>query len=136
MNQALRKEAGFTLIEVLVASAILMMSIGVLLQLFGSGLDRVKRAGEVAHLLTAKRAIIHTLDGINPAAVSAGSGVAEGLRYSWKAVVEEPFQPLHQYGRTFIRYELALFAVAVDIERIGGKHHQFTYYRTGKRRSK
>jgi len=135
INQKARKQAGFTLIEVLVASAILMMSIGVLLQLFGSGLDRIKRAGEEAHLLTAKRVIGHTLDAINPAEVPEGSGVAEGLKFHWKATVAEPFQRIRD-EHAYLHYDLALFSIAVDIQRVGGKHHQFVYQRIGRRQAK
>lgn len=118
------------MIEVLIASAILMMSIGVLLQLFGSGLDRVSRAGEQAHLLTVKRVIINTLDGINPAEMAEAEGMAEGLNYSWKAAVDEPYRQVKNVPGN-LRYELALFSINIDIERAGGKHHQFVYRRIG-----
>ena len=124
-----RCQTGFTLIEVLVASTILMLSIGVLLQLFSSGLDRNQRAGEQAHLLTSQRVIMHVLDGVNPAERTQGKGMAEGLAFSWQAVVQEPFRPVRdvQFGNR----ELALFAVTVEVETARGKHHRFVYTRTG-----
>jgi len=124
LTQHTTNASGFTLIEVLVASAILMMSLGILLQLFASALDREHRVGETAHLLTAQRLIIHTIEGINPAINPNGKGIAEGLHYHWNAVVMEPFKKI-QSPQGSIQRELALFSVKIGIVDARGKQHRF-----------
>jgi len=120
------KQAGFTLIEVLIASAIIMASLGVLLQLFGSGLDRTLRAGQQAHLLTSQRVIVHVLEGVNPATHQQGRGVAEGLPYHWTANIREPFLKI-QDPEGLVDREAALFTMTVNVQdaRTGEYHFSF-----------
>jgi len=117
-------ESGFTLIEVLVASAIIMASIGVLMQLFASGLDRTQRAGQVAHMLMAQRAIVHQLEMVNPADQKGGEGVAEGIHYRWKAKTLAPVVPMYDSDHRPWR-QLGLFSLHVIMEHGSGKHREF-----------
>jgi len=123
-------EQGFTLIEVLVASAIIMASIGVLMQLFASGLDRTQRAGQVAHLLLAERSIMHELEVINPALQRQGKGVAEGIHYRWKAHGEVAMAPIYDPDGKLNR-QLGLFEVQVAMQNDRGKRSSFTLHLIG-----
>ena len=125
-----REELGFTLVEVLIASAIVMLSMGVLLQLFGSGLDRIQRAGQTAHLVTAQRVIMHTFESINPAIQSEGEAEAEGLSYSWKAELREPFKPMRG-SEEYIKREIALFTISISVKTMRGKEYSFNFDQLG-----
>jgi len=122
-------EAGFTLIEVLIASAILMASIGVLIQLFGSGLDRVNRSGKAAHLLLAQKQIVVQLTDLNFAEISAGKGNVEGFQYTWKTTILEGFVMPEQIARAMTAY--ALFTVTVTISMPGSRNYIFDIKRLG-----
>jgi len=126
----MNKESGFTLIEVLVASAIIMVSIGVLMQLFASSLGQSKKTGQVAHLLTTERVIIHTLERVNPALQEKGEGLVEGLTYQWHAVVRDPFRPVFD-PEGFSERKIALFTMMVDINTRRGRKYHFTYEQLG-----
>jgi len=121
-----RSESGFTLVEVLIASAIIMASIGVLMQLFASGLDRTQRAGKVAHLLTAQRVIVHELEVINPAIQKSGEGSAEGISYQWKVVADEAMKPAYDPDGGLNR-QIGLFKVQVAMKLKLGKSKEFTF---------
>jgi len=117
------KQSGFTLIEVLIASAIIMASLGVLLQLFGSGLSQTKKAGQAAHNLSVQRTIERQFLDINPALQQEGEGKAGGVGYRWHAVKIEPFRLFYDsepgQNRLF-----ALFLITVRFE-IGNTKKQF-----------
>jgi len=126
----MKKESGFTLVEVLIASAIIMASIGVLMQLFASSLGQSKKAGEVAHLLIAQRVIVHTLERVNPALQAQGKGMAEGLTYQWHAVVHEPFRPVFDPAG-FSKRKIALFTMIVDVDAKRDNKYHFNYEQLG-----
>jgi len=126
----MRRELGFTLVEVLVASAIIMITIGVLMQLFASGLGQNKKAGQMAHLLIAERVIVHILEGVNPSVQNTGEGVAEDIHYQWDAVVGEPFVAVFD-PEGFTKRKIALFTITVYLETISGKKYSFQYEKLG-----
>jgi len=123
-------EQGFTLIEVLVASAIIMASIGILMQLFASGLDRTRRAGQLAHLLSAQRTIAHQLEMVNPATQKRGKGVAEGIHYHWQADMLAPFAPIYD-PEDLSRRQLGLFLLRVTMQYGSNKQSEFDMKRLG-----
>src|SRR5690606_9238010 len=81
----MKKQQGFTLIEVLVASAILIASMGVILQLFNAGLSSMHRAGHAQHQLLAQRHIYTALQLVNPSTDTARTGEIIGFQYQWDA---------------------------------------------------
>ena len=123
-------EQGFTLIEVLVASAILMTSIGVLMQLFASGLDRTARAGRMAHFLAAERTIAHRLEVINPAIQKRGKGVAEGVRYHWRSSRIAPLVPIYD-AEGISRRKLGLFLLHITMQSDNNRQREFEMTLTG-----
>ncbi len=91
INRAI-KTAGFTLIEVLIASAIMMVSMGVLLQLFSSSLNRMYKAGEIARNQLIEQQILQELQIVNPAEKNQGDILIEGQTFHWQASVKKELQ--------------------------------------------
>lgn len=82
---------GFTLIEVLVALAVLGLSLGVIMQIFSAGLDRARK--------TEARAIAVQLAESKLAAVGVEEPLTEGMtsgefdnRFRWRVLVQ-PYEP-------------------------------------------
>ncbi len=130
--QGKSRERGFTLLEVLVASAILIASMGLLLQLFGSGLDRMHRVGEHAKLIMAEKEIYHRLSTLNPATATQGKGEVFGWPYNWTARQVEPYRIISEGlgEQTFPRY-VALYALDVSLERPERPNLGLEYLRLG-----
>jgi prepilin-type N-terminal cleavage/methylation domain-containing protein len=80
-----KSQDGFTLVEVLVASAIVISAIGVILQLFSSGLTGIHKAGNTQHLILAQRQLYNSLDVIDFSSIPEQSGVIVGVNYHWIA---------------------------------------------------
>jgi len=113
-----------------VASAIMIASIGVLLQLFASGLDRMHRSGIVAHRVLLERQIVSELKSINPARKSSGKGSAEGWGYRWQAEKIVEFRPMQVSGQVS-NQQAALFNVHVDLIRDRKTERSFELYLFG-----
>jgi len=124
------KEQGFTLIEVLVASAIAIASIGVLMQLFSSGLNRMHHAGEYAHLLVSERLILEALAQVNPASKAGGEGIAEGFHYRWRTHIESAWLPIYEPMGVLHR-QAAIYDVHVTIIRPEHPDADLTFKRLG-----
>jgi len=125
-----KKQQGFTLIEVLVASAIVIMSLGTLLQLFSSGLKQNQKVGELAHILSAQRTIIARIEHINPTQQKKGQGSAQGLNYQWRAKLTEPYVLIHE-EETYFPREIALHTIDVQITKPLGGTYPFSFQRLG-----
>jgi len=125
-----KRQAGFTLIEVLIASVIVMSSIGVLMQLFGAGLERMHRVGGHAHLLMVERQIVDALSQINPALVSQGEGDAEGFHYRWQGKQVSALLPIYNPD-TLLPRVAAMYAIDVIIKRPGHADASLTIRRMG-----
>jgi|LWDU01.1.fsa_nt_gi prepilin-type N-terminal cleavage/methylation domain-containing protein len=131
----MNKQSGFTLVEVLVASAIVIMSMGTLLQLFSSGLDRNYRVAEQAQLLVAQRSLVAMMDQVNPAAQKEGKGEIESLEYRWQATQSKPYQTIYEQESHFPR-ELALFNIEIQINKPRGDVYTFNLQQLGWRNKK
>lgn len=77
--------AGFTLVEVLVASAIVISAIGVILQLFSSGMAGMHKAGHSQHMILVQRQLYQQVQMLDLAQTREGSGELLGVGYSWSA---------------------------------------------------
>lgn len=123
-------QAGFTLIEVMVASAIIMASLGVLLQIFGSGLDRLHRVDSQSHFLVAGYSIVTELEQVNPAQIRQGEGQIEGLHYRWEVQSQTPWRQAYDVEEAWHR-KLALFDLRVVMTLPSGADFSFTCKRLG-----
>ncbi|MCF7980433.1 MAG: prepilin-type N-terminal cleavage/methylation domain-containing protein [Pseudomonadales bacterium] len=132
MTNNISRNTGFTLIEVLIASAIVMGSIGLLLSLFGSSLDRMQRVGEQAHIIIAEKEIINRLSVINPAKQQKGEGKFGDWAYQWSAHPITSFKHVSDYlGEIPYPRYLALFAIDIEIIRPERKTINLRIHRLG-----
>ncbi|HLY59101.1 MAG TPA: type II secretion system protein [Stellaceae bacterium] len=79
-------ERGFTLLEVLVAFAILLLAVGVLLPLFSGTLDQSARSEEEARAASIARSLLERVGTELPLADGTLSGETEG--YGWRLAIE------------------------------------------------
>lgn len=132
MRHPRASQQGFTLIEVLIASAIAVASMGLLLQLFGSGLDRLNRVSLNAHRIIAEKEIINRLSTINPALTAQGKGVVEGLEYSWKAKQLKPYKHVSPaLGEIPYPRYVALYQINIELLRQDGYQSHLEIMRLG-----
>ncbi len=87
---AWRRVDGFTLVEVLVAGAILVSVLTVALGVFSSGVAGTRKADEYTHALSIAVARMAEIEGDTLVAPGAWNGVADE-RFEWRTRVEPVF---------------------------------------------
>lgn len=124
----IRTLKGFTLIEVLIASAILTMSIGALLQLFSGSINRVFNASEHAQKLLIEQQIMQEIAVLNPAEITHGSG----HKYYWEAklIKELKVMPETQGEDKVIKYA-GLYEIKAHVIDIDNKVSQINWAQLG-----
>ena len=122
---------GFTLIEVLVASAIAMASIGVLLALFASGLQRMSRAETHAQQLIVEKEVLSRLSQVNPAISRSGSGEVGEWTFNWTARPLTGFKPVTDYFASDIPRSVAMFSISLELQKTGDKQAVFEFKKLG-----
>ncbi len=93
MRRVSSGQSGFTLIEVLVASAIAIASMGLLMSLFAASLDRMSRIETQSQRLIVEKEIVSRLSLVNPAFLPSGQGRMGAWSYRWES---EPITEFHQ----------------------------------------
>ena len=132
MRHPRASQRGFTLIEVLIASAIAVASMGLLLQLFGSGLDRLNRVSLNAQRIVAEKEIINRLSTLNPALTSKGKGTVEGLEYSWQVKQLKPYKHVSPaLGEIPYPRYVALYQINIKLIRHDGYQSHLEITRLG-----
>ena len=112
----MREEAGFTLLEVLVAFAILAVALAGMLQAFGGGLDTVRRTQAANETWSAARSLLERVGTELPLEAGQRSGTDEsGL--AWTVAIRPRKNALDQVKAHERAY--ALFDVAVTVSRAG-----------------
>ncbi|MBY5947376.1 type II secretion system protein [Photobacterium rosenbergii] len=110
----MRINRGFGLIEVLVASVILVSLLAAVLPLFDAGNTQMQRVEQVELLLSAKKRIYNRLAALNPAQQNTGNGSDNGYGYRWLAERKTEFRPQYAPEANEV-HDLALFEVTVAI---------------------
>ena len=109
-------QAGFTLVEVLIASAIAMASMGLLLSLLANSLDRMSRVETHAQRLIVEKEILGRLSLINPAERQSGQGQIGKWTYSWQSQPLTNFQKITDYFNYDVPpRDVALFSISIEI---------------------
>ena len=112
----MREEAGFTLLEVLVAFAILAVALAGMLQAFGGGLDTVRRTQAANETWSAARSLLERVGTELPLEAGQRSGTDEsGL--AWTVAIRQRTSALDKVKAHERAY--ALFDVAVTVSRAG-----------------
>lgn len=108
-------EAGFTLLEVLVAFAILAVALTAVLQAFGGGLESVRRADAAALSLAKARSLLERVGAELAIAPGVLNGGEEGA--GWSISISRRKSPLDQMKGLEMRY--ALYDVVVTVAEPG-----------------
>ena len=132
MKSTRSRQAGFTMIEVLVASAIAIASMGLLLSLFAGSLDRISRVEEQSQRLILEKEIVGRLALINPAATRSGKGSLGKWTYHWSS------QPLTEFRETTDYFssestprKVALFVISIRMGTANGRTADIEIQRLG-----
>ena len=127
-------QKGFTLVEVLVASAIGIASMGLLLSLFAGSLDRMSRVEAQSQRLIVEKEIVGRLSLVNPAATRSGKGTSGQWAYSWSAQPVTEFRKITDdlIGET-PPGNVALFLIRIEMRAPRGKTVELNIRRLGRR---
>ena len=135
MKQFRSQQAGFTLVEVLVASAIAIASMGLLLSLFASSLDRIYRVEVQSQQLIVEKEIITQLSLVNPAITRSGQGKIGKWTYSWRSQPITEFREMtDDISGDTPPGRVALFSIAIEMGAPNGKTVELGIQRLGWRR--
>ena len=85
------RQQGFTLVEILVALTLFGAVGGMLLQLFGSGLNNTRTAADMTHAALLVRSKLTELQATSGLAPGTMDGEQDG--FTWQAVISEPAEP-------------------------------------------
>ena len=107
-----RTQRGFTLLEVLIAFAILAISLGAIMQAFGTGLSHILRAERYATAALQARSLLADVGVTRPLEPSDQSGDFEPEGHLWRIVIA-PFEEggeaeLFDLGATLYRVEVTV----------------------------
>ncbi|MDO9105613.1 MAG: type II secretion system protein [Methylovulum sp.] len=120
-----KQQFGFTLIEVLIASAIVGAAMGLLLQLFTSATVRMHKAAGHAHIMLAQKQIHAALQTLNPSLLNHGGGVAEGITYQWTAEKKTPGYPIYDEG--IMTRKFSIYNIIVELQLADGKTNRLQW---------
>lgn len=127
-----RHQKGFTLVEVLIASSIAIASMGLLLSLFASSLDRMSRVETQSQRLIAEKEILVRLSLINPALTRSGKGKVGQWTYTWESEPLTDFRKTTDYFSSDIpQSSVALFSIRIELAHPGNKTANLEIQRLG-----
>jgi prepilin-type N-terminal cleavage/methylation domain-containing protein len=128
--------SGFTLVEVLVASAIVISAIGVILQLFSSGMTGMHKAGHAQHMILVERQLYEQIQQLDLTQIRRGEGELSGVKFSWAARPQgEQFFTAADNNFEVISFQMYQVTVALVLEGRSPKSFEFKKlnYRAGGR---
>lgn len=110
--------SGFTLVEVLVASAIVISAIGVILQLFSGGMAGMHKAGNAQHMILVQRQLYQQIQLLDLTQVKQGVGELSGVTYRWLAIAQgEQFSTASDESTAVISFQI--YKVTAELELVG-----------------
>lgn len=86
----MRRSRGFTIIEVLVALALIAVSFATIMQLFSKSMSDFSRVGRASQAVLLERQLVQRFRHFNPAEQKSGAGELGGVAYTWSVSLQEP----------------------------------------------
>jgi prepilin-type N-terminal cleavage/methylation domain len=114
-NKQMRAMHGFTLIEVLIALAILSASLATVLGMFSQGQQNTAKVSQVYQITRQQNNIFNALQQINPAQKQQGTHQIGDLTYQWQANPISPLVPLRSDDGLALKY-VQLYQITVDYQ--------------------
>jgi prepilin-type N-terminal cleavage/methylation domain-containing protein len=123
------KNTGFTLIEVLIALAIIAASFTAIFQMFYQSELSGRKVSQIYDRTIVERTLFADLKGLNPAGTGSGTGDVGSVSYQWNAT---PISPLLQVrsedGSNF--YHIQLFRIDVKYQ-ANHNNNSFSFEKLG-----
>lgn len=111
------RQAGFTLLEAVIAMTLLVVVGGALLAWLNSGFIAVERMGDVRHRIDVSRLALAYLESINPAVQAEGSVRFGTYALEWKSkALTESRSVVGRYSGNPGAYDAALYQVIARID--------------------
>ena len=125
MIKTVKRQKGFTLIEVLIATLLVTAALGLLLQLFASAAIRTHKAAGHARIILAQKQIYQQISALNIHNVKKGKGNIENINYQWQAKQQTKYYPL--YDNDELMTKITRYLVNVELQLKDGKKRKFQW---------
>jgi general secretion pathway protein I len=106
----MRREQGFSLLEILVAFIIMALALGIIMRIFSGALNNIGTADHHAHAALVAKSVLDSLGIETPLAEGELSG-DDGQGYSWHALVSRYVDPnvvLDDQSNPVVLYQIVL----------------------------
>lgn len=90
----MRRQLGFSLIEVIVAFVLLAAAMGILLAILGGGLAQVRQSGQASEASLHAQSLLADVGVFEPIRPGVSSGEFDGGRYRWTLDIREVPDPV------------------------------------------
>lgn len=90
----MRRQRGFSLLEVIIAFVLLAVAMGVLLAVLGGGLAQVRRSGEASEAALHAQSLLASVGVLEPIVPGTSRGEIDRGRYRWTLQVLEVEDPV------------------------------------------
>lgn len=92
----MRRQRGFSLIEVIVAFALLAVAMGILIAILGGGLGQVRQAGDASEATLHAQSLLSEVGVLAPIEPGRAQGEFADGRYRWTLEITEVEDPVPQ----------------------------------------
>ncbi|NAX45376.1 S-protein secretion component I [Vibrio sp. V17_P4S1T151] len=124
-----RSHFGFTLIEVLVALAILVAGFSVIFQMFQQSGITANRINQTQHRVDVEQSIFMSLSHINPSQEQQGVGVQGQVTFQWQATPISPLLNVRSEDGTNPNY-VQIYQINIRYQEVN-KESQFEFEHMG-----